>query len=219
MIPTFYAMMLVATLWLALLWLSARLRPGARRGPLRLALGAAAMVLLFLPVGEVRLWSWAFGFCPNPSMLLLGVICAGLWQRLFGLEVLKPADWTAVWRFAALAGTTLYLQPLVAGRLDLYYWGWEHGVAAWALAGLAVAFLAVGNRLGVLLLAALTGYSFDALESVNAWDYVVDPFAWLLSLGVLATRAARLALARVRARRLAASAPPFAVPGGASPVN
>jgi len=218
MIPTFYAMVLVATLWLVLLWLAARLRPGAHSRRLGLVLGVAAMLLLFLPVGEARLWSWAFGFCPNPSMLLLGVVCAGLWQRLFGLEVLKAADWTAVWRFAAIAGSTLYLQPMVAGRLDLYYWGWEHGVAAWALAGLAVAFLAVGNRLGVLLLAGLIGYSFDALESVNAWDYVVDPFIWLGSLGVLATRAAQGALARRRARR-AASAPPFGVSGGASPIN
>lgn len=218
MIPTFYAMVLLATLWLALLWLAARLRPDARPRRRGLVLGVAAMLLLFLPVGEARLWSWAFGFCPNPSMLLLGVVCAGLWQRLFGLEVLKPADWTAVWRFAAVAGSTLYLQPMVAGRLDLYYWGWEHGVAAWALAGLAVAFLAVGNRLGVLLLAALVGYSFDALESVNCWDYVVDPFVWLGSLGVLTTRAVQGALVRRRHRR-AASAPPFGVSGDASPVN
>jgi hypothetical protein len=218
MIPTFYAMVLAATLWLALLWLAGRIRPGARPRALGLVLGIPAMLLLFLPIGEARLWSWAFGFCPNPSMLLLGVVCAGLWQRLFGLEVLKPADWTALWWFAALAGTTLYLQPLVAGRLDLYYWGWEHGVAAWALAGLAVAFLAAGNRLGVLLLAALIGYSFDALESVNGWDYVVDPFVWLLSLGVLGARIVKSLLAR-RRRRRAASAPPFAVTGNAATLN
>ena len=191
MIPPFHAMILLATLWLVLLWAAARLRVG--RGLRRVSLGfcVAAALLLFVPVQGLRLSTWAFGFWTNPSMLLLGVVCAGLWQRLFRVDVLKPADWTATWAFGAVAGSVLYLHPMIFGSVDLYYWGWERGVAAWGLAAVAIGLLAIGNRLGALLLAALTGFACDALESANCWDYVVDPIFWLLSLGVLAGRAWR----------------------------
>jgi hypothetical protein len=209
-IPLLYAVVLIATLWLALLWVIARARPGGIPRWLRAAAGVAALAAIFLPIEGVRFWSWVFGFCPNPSLLLLGVVGAGLLQRLAGIAVLKPADWTATWRFGALAGTVLYLHPMVLGAPDLYYWGWERGAAAWMLAGLAVAFLAAGNRLGALLVAALAGYATRALESNNAWDYALDPFFWLASLGVLAARAVR-AIAR-KTPRPAQSSPARATP-------
>jgi len=62
------------------------------------------------------------------------------------------------------------------------------------LGALAVLAIAGGLRAGLLLVAALAALGLDALESRNAWDYVIDPFYWLLSLGMLAAiwlRAAR----------------------------
>jgi ABC-type uncharacterized transport system permease subunit len=74
---------------------------------------------------------------------------------------------------------------MVVGSLDLYYWGWEHAISACGLAALAITFLARGNRLGVLFLGALIGYSLRALESENAWDYLVDPIYWVVSSAVV----------------------------------
>lgn len=212
MTQTFYALMAVATLWFAGVWLGMRLRGrGCSRG-VNLGFGIAAVLILFLPVSGVRLWSVAFSFCPNPSLPLLGMVCAGLWQRLFGVVVFRPADWRTTWRFGAIAGCALYLHPMVFGSLDLYYWGWDRVGAAWALAALAVIFLAAGNRLGVLLLAALIAFALDALESANCWDYVIDPFYWMIGVVVTGVRSVREALARWRTRLRGDSAPPFPAP-------
>lgn len=188
--PFLYACIAAATLWLALLWVCARLKMKRRNRVLKTTFGVATILLLFVPLDGVPLWNRAFSFYTNPSLPMLGLVCAALWQRLFGIVVFKPADWRATWIFGAVAGSALYLHPMILGALDLYYWGWERTYAIWTLAGLAVIFLAAGNRLGVLLLAALIGYAVNALESQNCWDYVMDPFFWFVSLGAIVVRAA-----------------------------
>jgi hypothetical protein len=186
--PIFHGVGSALTLWLVLLWAWARFKVRRRGRLIKLGFGIATVLLLFMPFGELPLWSWAFSFCPNPSLPMLGVVCAALWQYLFGVTVFKPADWRAIWIFGAVAGAVLYLHPILFGALDLYYWGWHEAVAATTVAALATGFLLWGNRLGVLLLAALIGYELRALESHNCWDYVVDPFYWLVSLGLLTAR-------------------------------
>jgi hypothetical protein len=193
LISVFYAAVAVATLWLALLW-CARLKPSRRTRIVKVLIGVATVALLFVPVRGLPLWSRAFSFYPNPSLPLLGIICAALWQRLLGLPVFKPADWRAVWWFGVIGGTVLYLHPFVFGGVDLYFWGWDRGLAVWSLAATTVVLLATGSRLGILLLAALLAYAVNALESQNCWDYVMDPFYWLISIAVVGSRAFMWAL-------------------------
>jgi hypothetical protein len=202
LVHAFYAAVSVATVWLALLWV---LRSQPRRRPrvLRVALGATALLLLFVPFGGLPLWSRAFSFYPNPSLPVLGLVCAALWQRLLGISVFKPADWRAIWFFGAIAGSVLYLHPMVIGAIDLYYWGWERETATWTLATVAIVLLACGQRLGVLLLAALLAYAVNALESQNCWDYLVDPIYWLMGIAVLIKRACLRALGRRDSRTTA----------------
>jgi hypothetical protein len=163
----------------------------------KVGLGIATVLILFIPVEGLRLWNWAFSFCPNPSLPMLGLVVAGLWQRLFGIAVFKPADWNAAWIFGAGVGTILYLHPMCFGALDLYYWGWDRQ-GAWAIGGLAIVFLASGNRVGVLLLAALIAFALNALESGNCWDYIIDPFFWMISVTVLTIRAIVRCVSAVR---------------------
>lgn len=197
-VPAFYALVSMATLWLVLLWVVTRLGITRFALTIKVACGFATPLILFLPVGGLPLWSSAFSFFPNPSLPLLGVVGAALGRRLFGVTLLKPADWRATWIFGAIAGSVLYLHPLLFRSLDLYYWGWDRAGAAWGLAALAVAFLARGNRLGVLLLGALIAYSADVLESANCWDYLVDPIYWFIALGVIVSWGLNRWLARLR---------------------
>lgn len=179
----------IATLWLAFLWLWPRCAHSPRPGVVpKLIAGVATVLLLFVPVGGSPLWSRVFSFYPTPSLPMLGVISAALWLRLFNLPVFSRGDWSAIWLFGAIGGSALYLHPMIFGGVDLYYWGWDRAVAAGTVSGLAIGLLARGNRLGVLLFAALLGYALNALESQNCWDYVMDPFFWIVSAGVLIVR-------------------------------
>lgn len=188
LVSVFYAAVAVLTLWLALLS-CARLKPNGRTRILKVLIGAATVALLFVPISGLPLWSRAFSFYPNPSLPMLGIICAALWQRLLGLRAFKSTDWTAVWWYGAAGGTVLYFHPFVFGGVDLYFWGWDRDVAVWSLAAITVVLLVSGSRLGILLLAALLAYAVNALESQNCWDYIMDPFYWLISIAVVAIRA------------------------------
>ena len=181
----FYVAAVILLLWAGLAAAARRLAPNGFSCRRRLLLGGVAAGLAFVPLGGVPLWLRAFSFHPNPSLPLLGLGVVA-WGRVvldrswFGRE-----DWHALWSFGAVAGTLLYVHPLVATDVDVYFWGWERGVAASVLGALAVLAIAGGLRAGLLLVAALAALGLDALESRNAWDYVIDPFYWLLSLGML----------------------------------
>lgn len=206
----FYGTACGAALWLFLLWAGMGWRRPRDQRLWRTGCALVTMLLLFVPVRGLPLWNWLFSFCPNPSLPLLGLVCGALWSRLGGVALLKPADWRAAVAFGAIAGTVLYLNVLLLPFVDLYYWGWHHEVAVWSMAVLALPALAWGNRVGVLVLAALMAYELKALESHNAWDYLVDPFYWLLSLGVVAVHGGRRLRTAWRARRV--SRPPFPAP-------
>lgn len=210
MVPVFYTFVLIATVWLALLSACAWFQVRGCTCWVNVGFGLVTVLFLFLPLGELRIWNGMYSVCPNPSLPLLGMVCAGLAQRLAGIVIFTPADWRATWWFGAVVGSVLYLHPMLIGSLDLYFWGWDRESAGWGLAAVAVGFLAFGNRHGVLVLAALIAYALDALESANGWDYVVDPFYWLTGVVVTASRGVAWLVAW-RRRRVVASMPPFVV--------
>lgn len=203
----YYVSAVILLLWAGLAAAGRRVAPSGFSRRRRLLVGLVAAGLAFLPLGGVPLWMRAFSFHPNPCLPLVGLGVVGwgrvVWERSwFGRE-----DWLALWGFGAVAGTVLYLHPLVGTDMDVYFWGWERGVAASVLGALAVLAIAGGLRAGLLLVAALAALGLDALESRNAWDYVIDPFYWLLSLGMLGAMLLRAAR-RPRHPRTAATIRP-----------
>ena len=198
-LPDLPAVALGAGLWFALLWVCAWARNRRVTTAVKTCAGIITVIALFLPINGIALWSRVFSFYPNPSLPMLGLLCAALSKRLFGLVVFRRVDWFGIWAFGGVAGTVLYLHPMVLGSVDLYYWGWDRTSAVLTLAGLSVALLVCGHRLGILLLAALLSYALGTLESHNCWDYIVDPFYWVISGGILAAQAA-MALSRRLAR-------------------
>ena len=203
----FYVAAVILLLWAGLAAVARRFAPARFSCLSRLLLGVGAAGIAFVPIGGVPLWVRAFSFHPNPCLPLLGLGVV-VWGRVvlerswFGRE-----DWHALWSFGAVAGTILYVHPLVATDVDVYFWGWERGVAASVLGALAVLAIAGGLRAGLLLVAALAALGLDALESRNAWDYVIDPFYWLLSLGMLGAILVRSARRPRRAGTAAAGTP------------
>jgi hypothetical protein len=194
-----HALMSVACVWLAVLWVCAKSkRVGSLSARTKLFAGAATALLLLIPFTGSPLWIRIFSFHPNPSVPMLGIAFAGLWFRLFDVALFKRGDWNAIWVFGCVGGSVLYLHPMLLGAVDLYFWGWDRAVSAWSVGLLAIAFLACGSRLGVLLLGALLAYRVAALESLNCWDYVMDPIYWLISCGVLAQRGTLAALRRLK---------------------
>ena len=215
----FHAVVCGATLWLVALRAGARLGLPSQTWRAKLGYGLASLVVLFVPWTALPLRTLVFSVCPNPSLPFVGMVLAALWHLLIGRAVLRRADWQLILGWGAVAGTGLYLQPLLLPAVDVYFRGWHHEVAVWSIAGAAVAALLAGNRGGILLLAALIGYELQALESRNAWDYVLDPFYWLVSVSVLASRAVVRLRVWSRHRRIISANTPIALEPPSTPVS
>lgn len=196
--PFFCVLVSGGAVCLGLLWAGARMRIGRRPWTVKLGCAVAALLALGAPVGGMPLWKWVFSFCPNPSVPMVGLVGAALWRQLRGARVLQPAEWRVLWGFGAVAGTGLYLHPMLPVSADLYYWGWQHTVSVWTMAGLAIVAFARGNRTGIIFLATLVAYELQALESANGWDYLIDPFYWVLSLGAATVHLAQVGRAWFR---------------------
>ena len=193
-----YAFASIACLWLAVLWVCSRPKRSRHlRVGTKILVGAATALVLFIPLGGVPLWTRVFSFHPNPSVPLLGIAFGGLWLRLAGGALFQRRDWDAIWIFGAVAGSVLYLHPMVFGTVDLYFWGWDRTVSAWSVGLVAIAFLGRGSRMGILLRGALLAYRLTALESLNCWDYVMDPIYWVISCTVLTVRGILAGLRRL----------------------
>lgn len=196
-----YAAATVAVLWLALLVLRSRFRPGPAARAWKVASGVVAVGVALLPVQGVVLWRWGLGVFPNPSIPLLGLVGAALLARLTGVQLLTESDRRDAWWLGALAGCVLYPHAWGLWPFDLYFWGWRRELWVWGLALMVVAFALAGRRTGVLVLLALIGHALDLLESDNGWDYLVDPVYWLIGVGIaLRAAAASGPVMRLRGR-------------------
>jgi hypothetical protein len=188
-LPELYvAFAVVLVLWSGLLWIAGRLAPGRERAqarPLAIALGAVALGLTLLPLGDFTLWRWVMSAHANPSVLFVGFLAAYVGTRLSGRVWLSLGERRTAYVLGFAIGLVLYVSATGFFGPDLYAAAWESRLVVVVTGALAAALIVSGNRVGILLLAALGASMGDVLESDNVWDYLIDPAFWFLSVGGL----------------------------------
>jgi hypothetical protein len=180
----FYLAAFVTITWWMLVSVLGRFKNRFEKPGARIACAAVAVIVSFLPIGGLPLWQSVYGVWTNPSIPLFAMVAASLAHRVFGVTLLPATERRAVWIFGGVVGTLLYFHPTVFRGLDLYYLGWDRRGSVIVLGVAAIVLLALGKRVGVLFFAAFVAFALGVLESGNCWDYVIDPFYWLISLGV-----------------------------------
>lgn len=170
----------------------------------------AAFFYLLLPLGRLALGGrlavftalFALSFVPHDGLALAGYL-----RGVFGGELAIPTLVLLVWGclrqtfawtvtegvqrmaplfFFALLGLVLYPATLGLSSLDPYRFGFEPGLLLLVSAAAALAFCFLGNCVASLAL-ILTGLAFmlDLKDSLNYWDYLVDPVLFVYSLSVV----------------------------------
>jgi hypothetical protein len=170
-------------LWSVLVWLAElTVTRGARAGlALTAGLGAVALSGAAFPLGDFTLWRWCMSVHANPSVLFIGFLAAYVGSRLVGRPWLTVADRLTAYLIGFVVGGVLYGSATGYPRPDLYAWAWESGWVVVCAGALAAVLIVAGNRVGILLVVALAAHVADLMESHNLWDYLIDPFFWLLS--------------------------------------
>jgi len=134
-----------------------------------------ATALLWLPLGNLPLWRYVYGFTGDltPATWVLFFVWLGF-PATFNRWL--HAELPLYGRLLLLVGMVLfYVLALGSWTFDPYAIGYQ----PWLLFGLLTAWVAWRGRVapGVTLLLAidLAAYGLHALTSDNLWDYLLDP--------------------------------------------
>jgi len=130
-----------------------------------------------LPVGHTDLAGYLVAYSGELSfsMLFYMSILVASTAPIIGSKV-ASRDWEPARGFWAITGLGLYATTLSGRGFDIYETGYGHGLA-WV--GLVVAAIAhVGGRrlIAVWALGVVLSWQLRLSNSVNFWDYAVDPF-------------------------------------------
>lgn len=176
----------------------------------RLWTAAAALIAALLTTGlrteGIPLGGFLRGTVGDLSVTTMLMLAAALSATLTGRSALDARSRTALFAWAAVAGTAMYPLTLRLSRLDPYELGYRPRALLALVAALIIAWWWRRRGAAVVLAAGVGAFNLGVLESANLWDYLLDPALVASAWGVLLWRAARM-LAE-RASRRAPSAPP-----------
>jgi hypothetical protein len=144
---------------------------------LRIGVIAALLALcLFLPVSGLSVAQWLRSVVGDLSMFTLLVFLNILAQRLFKRNFITADSRKKLLLGVAMVGVVFYPLALGVSSFDPYRLGYSPVFMA-ALLCLAsiTAWLRAHRELAIILLLPLLAYNLRMLESVNLWDYLLDP--------------------------------------------
>jgi hypothetical protein len=164
----------------------------SRAPPVRLGFAAAIAILSLIPVGGISGFTLVFSVLgPLSVATILGLgLSLGLSLRVF-TEAARQ-DLRAAAAVVAVLGIVLY--PGAIGLLpwDTYRLGFQGATLPAALIVIAFAAAAAGLLVVPLWIAvAAIAWQASLFASLNLWDYLIDPLAWLASLVLLVVVTAR----------------------------
>lgn len=167
-------------------------RTAAQRGILL----AGCLLLGLLPLQGISLALQVRTYIGDLSISSLVLLS---WATLcrFGLPGVSPRDRLA--SLALFAGLAVLLYPAALGLSysDPYQLGFEARPMLLVLGLLSLVLILQRSWLGALALVLATlGFTLRLNASENYWDYLIDPYLALYSLGALLSAAVRWLLAR-----------------------
>ena len=181
------SIVLLCVAWASLLLPLARL-PLALRPVLIVGL----TLLLMLPLDADPAWYAVRGIFGDSSITAVLFYIAFILQQNFSWQLCRPDELALLRRLLAVTALLLYPFALGLTGFDSYSLGYAN---PWLLAILFIMALLLWWRtyyfLAISLTASVVVWSLQMLESVNLWDYLLDPvFVVLLLLTYMKPAAA-----------------------------
>jgi hypothetical protein len=152
----------------------------------RLALPAAVLGLLFVPVGGLPVAGYLRGIGGDLSVTALLLLASTVVAYAGGPRLHERRELQTLAAFVIAGALFLYPMSLGLTSFDPYALGYPLHVRS-LLLGLVPVGLIAWFRGGLLvplaLAAALAAFRFELFESENLWDYLLDPWLTLYLAG------------------------------------
>ncbi len=149
---------------------------------LRLCLCMVCMGLVFtVSIANASVFYHLRGLLSEPSWALVGFSLLYLARELSNRQLQKRTVYTFSWA-VVFFGYSLYPLALGLTYMDSYALGYEPWVALVLAGGLLLAWWFTRTLIVPLwLTTALFAYAYQFGESPNLWDYIIDPFAFIVA--------------------------------------
>jgi len=144
-------------------------------------IGIISLLVCIAPVGGMPLARWLISLNANFSIPLTAVLFAGVWEKAGGKVLFDRKTLSGFWLFGIVMGILLYPMALGLGVYDPYSLGWKFSLLFVVMMVLTIFLLLKRNPLGIVLMLCILAYHLRVLESVNFWDYLIDPFFVIIS--------------------------------------
>jgi len=160
--------------------------PGRLVKDARRRTGVVAVLLaagMLLPVYGLTVAQWLRSAVGDPGVLTMVIFANILSQRLSGRNLLAPAARDSLLLGVIVIGVVFYPMALGVGAYDPYHFGFAPVVLP-VLVGLVsvVAWFRARRDLAIVLLLPLIAFNLNLLESVNLWDYLLDPILFFYAV-------------------------------------
>ena len=151
----------------------------------------------FIPLNDLPLAAYVRSFTDDLAISTLVLLGGASLVRLGLVEPQAPRAHAQVLLLFGLLAALLYPATMGLTYFDPYRWGFNPRPMIVLVALLALGLLWLRNGLAVWMLALGTlAFALRLKASENYWDYLIDPYLALYSLGALLSAGVRWLLAR-----------------------
>lgn len=142
---------------------------------------------LFFPIYGLSFAEWLRSVIGDLSMLTLIIFSDSLLRRLFKRSFLDASSRNTLLLGVGILGLVFYPLALGLGSFDPYQLGFTPLILPLVLGLISVYAWFAGKRIiAIILLLPLIAFNVQLLESVNLWDYLMDPILLMYALIQLA---------------------------------
>ena len=146
-----------------------------------------AIIVVLIPINGLSVGRWIYSLNANVSIVFTVMLLYKILADYLGIDLLDETSRKTAWIFGVLAGIFLYPFAWGIGMIDPYEWGFSFSGLFVAIMALTLILFYKENRFGWALLAAVLGLNLGLLESINLWDYLIDPYYFFFSMGMSIT--------------------------------
>jgi hypothetical protein len=156
-----------------------------------LILGIFSALVVIIPLKGLSLARWLISANADFSIPLTAILFSRVWENASRIRLLDDRALLSSWIFGMVSGLTLYPMAMGLSGFDPYILGWEFSWLFILLMTVTFLLLLFKNRFGVVLIACILAYDLSLLESINLWDYLIDPVFVFISAAALIGRLVR----------------------------
>ncbi len=142
-------------------------------------------IVCWVPISSINIAGYVRAVSGDISMVSLCWLLSACFTQFTNTPLISSTDRIRNAGVVTLLALILYPATLGLTQTDPYAWGYAPTVLLGCIAALCVGLWWLNiQHLALWIALAVLGFSVNAMESTNLWDYLIDPWIGMLAIGI-----------------------------------